>query len=464
MKDILDLQKQNFIENGHPSLEQRLDRLKRCVALIETHDDQIIESLNADYKMRSKYEIITSEISQTLRTLNFSIKNTKKWMKAIKRPSEYGAGFLGAKSYMIPSPLGSVGVIAPWNFPVGMIFYPAASVLAAGNRIMAKPSEFTPQTAQLIKDAVAKYFDESEFAVVLGGPEVGAEFTALPLDHLLYTGSGRVARKVVANAAQNLVPTTLELGGKSPTIIGKDADLSLAAKRIMFVKTLNAGQICLSPDYVFLPRGKEEKFVNELQKAFDEFYPNGNEADYTSMVNETHFERMQSYMTDAQEKGAKIHSLGSFDSTEKNTITTKVLMGVNDSMQVMKDEIFGPLLPIMVYDEISEVINYINNNDHPLGLYYFGNTKQEQEKVIKNTRSGGVTINDAMFHLMQSQLPFGGVGPSVYGCYHGREGFMNFSNMRSIYYQTNNDSVFGMLRPPKNKSIGKLQNILKKLS
>ena len=214
----------------------------------------------------------------------------------------------------------------------------------------------------------------------------------------------------------------MELGGKSPTIIGKDADLSLAAKRIMFVKTLNAGQICLSPDYVFLPRGMEEKFVHELQKAFNEFYPDGNEADYTSMVNETHFERMQSYMTDAQEKGAKIHSLGSFDSSEKNTITTKVLMGVNDSMQVMKDEIFGPLLPIMVYDEISEVINYINKNDHPLGLYYFGNTKQEQEKVIKNTRSGGVTINDAMFHLMQSQLPFGGVGPSGYGCYHGREG------------------------------------------
>jgi coniferyl-aldehyde dehydrogenase len=433
MRDILEIQKKAFIENGQPTYNQRLDSLNRCIALLETHDEQIIEALNEDYKNRSHHEIMTSEVIQSIRNLNFTIKNFKKWMKPMKRTPSFMAGMLGSKAYLEPSPLGTVGIIAPWNFPVGMIFYPAASVLAAGNRIMAKPSEFTPQTAQLIKDAVAKYFDQSEF-------------------------------KVVESAAQNLVPTTLELGGKSPTIIGKDADLSLAAKRIMFVKTLNAGQICLSPDYVFLPRGMEEKFLSELQKAFNQYYPDGNEADYTSMVNETHFERMQSYMTDAQEKGAKIHSLGTFDSTEKNTITTKVLMGVNDSMQVMKDEIFGPLLPIMVYDEISEVINYINKNDHPLGLYYFGNTKQEQEKVIKNTRSGGVTINDAMFHLMQSQLPFGGVGPSGYGCYHGREGFMNFSNMRSIYYQTNNDSVFGMLRPPKNKSIGKLQNILKKLS
>ena len=345
-----------------------------------------------------------------------------------------------------------------------MVFYPAASVLASGNRIMAKPSEFTPQTAQLIKDAVSKYFDESEFAVVLGGPEVGAEFTKLPFDHLLYTGSGRIAKKVLASAAENLVPTTLELGGKSPTIIGKDADMKLAAKRIMFVKTMNAGQICLSPDYVFLPRGEEEAFLTEASKAFGEFYPDDNKNAYTSMVNETHFERMQNYISDAIEKGAKVHSLGNFDSAEKNTITTKILMDVNDGMKVMQDEIFGPLLPVMLYDDISEVINYVNAHDHPLGLYYFGKSQSEQQNVIKNTRSGGVTINDAMFHIMQSELPFGGVGASGYGYYHGREGFMNFSNMRSVYYQTNNDSAFAMLRPPKNKSLGKLQNILKKLS
>lgn len=464
MRDILEIQKKAFLENGQPTYNQRLDSLKRCIALLETHDEQIVETLNEDFKNRSHQEIMTSEVIQSIRNLNFTIKNLKKWMKPMRRTPSFMAGMLGSKAYLEPSPLGSVGIIAPWNFPVGMVFYPAASVLASGNRIMAKPSEFTPQTAQLIKDAVAKYFDESEFAVVLGGPEVGAEFTKLPFDHLLYTGSGRIAKKVLASAAENLVPTTLELGGKSPTIIGKDADMKLAARRIMFVKTMNAGQICLSPDYVFLPRGEEEAFLTEASKAFGEFYPDDNKNAYTSMVNETHYERMQNYISDAIEKGAKVHSLGNFDSAEKNTITTKILMDVNDGMKVMQDEIFGPLLPVMLYDDISEVINYVNAHDHPLGLYYFGKSQSEQQNVIKNTRSGGVTINDAMFHIMQSELPFGGVGASGYGYYHGREGFMNFSNMRSVYYQTNNDSAFAMLRPPKNKSLGKLQNILKKLS
>lgn len=464
MRHILEIQKKAFLENGQPTYNQRVDSLKRCIALLETHDEQIVETLNEDFKNRSHQEIMTSEVIQSIRNLNFTVKNLKKWMKPMRRTPSFMAGMLGSKAYLEPSPLGSVGIIAPWNFPVGMVFYPAASVLASGNRIMAKPSEFTPQTAQLIKDAVAKYFDESEFAVVLGGPEVGAEFTKLPFDHLLYTGSGRIAKKVLASAAENLVPTTLELGGKSPTIIGKDADMKLAAKRIMFVKTMNAGQICLSPDYVFLPRGEEEAFLTEASEAFGEFYPDDNKNAYTSMVNETHYERMQNYISDAIEKGAKVHSLGNFDSAEKNTITTKILMDVNDGMKVMQDEIFGPLLPVMLYDDISEVINYVNAHDHPLGLYYFGKSQSEQQNVIKNTRSGGVTINDAMFHIMQSELPFGGVGASGYGYYHGREGFMNFSNMRSVYYQTNNDSAFAMLRPPKNKSLGKLQNILKKLS
>ena len=464
MREILNLQKKAFIENGQPSYEQRLDSLKRCIALLETHDEQIVEALNEDYKNRSETEIMTSEVVQSIRNLNFTIKNLKKWMKPSKRPSSFMADLLGSKALMQPSPLGTVGIIAPWNFPIGMVFYPAASVLAAGNRIMAKPSEFTPHTAQLIKDAVEKYFDSSEFAVILGGPDVGNEFTSMPLDHLLYTGSGAVAKKVVANAAQNLVPTTLELGGKSPTIISSDANLSLAAKRIMFVKTLNAGQICLSPDYVLIKRGQEDALVKELKKVFNEFYPESNANDYTSMVNEHHHERMQSYLQDAREKGASVIDLGSFDSSEKNTITTKVVMNVNESMRIMQEEIFGPLLPIMVYDELQEVVDYVNSHDHPLGLYFFGNKKSEQNFIIENTRSGGVTINDAMFHLMQSRLPFGGVGPSGYGHYHGYEGFLNFSNLRAIYYQTNSDSLFGMLRPPRNKPFELLTKVMKKLS
>tara|TARA_Y100001970_G_scaffold293471_1_gene440465 strand:- start:419 stop:1843 length:1425 start_codon:yes stop_codon:yes gene_type:complete len=464
MKETLELQKKAFIRHGPPTYNQRVDSLKRCIALIETHDDKIIEALNQDYKNRSHQEIRTSEIDQSIRNFNFTLKNLKKWMKPSKRSSSFGTDLMGAKTIMKPMPLGSVGVIAPWNFPIGMVFYPVASILAAGNRVMAKPSEFTPNTSEVIKEAVEKYFDKSEFAVFLGGPEVGAEFTALPLDHLLYTGSNNVAKKVLANTANNLVPTTLELGGKSPTIIAKDANLNLAAKRIMFVKTLNAGQICLSPDYIFLKKGLEEEFVKELKEIFKTFYPEGNENDYTSMVNNHHFNRMKSYIDDAKSKGAEVINLGAFDSEPKDTMTTKVLLNVNDSMEVMKNEIFGPLLPIMLYEDLSEVVDYINAHDHPLGLYFFGNRKSEQDYIINNTRSGGVTINDAMFHLMQSNLPFGGVGQSGYGYYFGYEGFLNFSNLRGIYYQTKSDAVLSVMRPPRGKAFGIFSKIMKKLS
>ena len=297
---------------------------------------------------------------------------------------------------------------------------------------MAKPSELTPNTADVIKEGVEKYFDESEFSVTLGGPEVGAEFSALPFDHLLYTGSGRVGKKILAAAANNLVPTTLELGGKSPTIISDGMDLNLIAKRIMFVKTLNAGQICLSPDYIFIKRGLENDLINALKVTFNDFFTEKNQDDYTSMVNETHFKRMDQYIQDAKEKGAVVTDLAPIDNPDNNIMSTKVLLNVNDEMLVMQEEIFGPLLPVMVYDDLSEVVNYVNDHDHPLGLYFFGDDKKEQEFIINNTRSGGVTINDVMFHLMQSELPFGGVGPSGSGAYHGKEGFKNFSHNRAV--------------------------------
>tara|TARA_B100000886_G_scaffold327434_1_gene274869 strand:+ start:5715 stop:7109 length:1395 start_codon:yes stop_codon:yes gene_type:complete len=464
MREILEIQRKAFLEEGEPSLNQRIDRLKRCIALIETHDEKIINALNNDFKNRSKGEILTSEISQSVRNLNFTIKKLKKWMKPQSRPSSFMANMLGSKSILKPSPLGTVGVIAPWNFPVGMVFYPAASIFAAGNRIMAKPSELTPNTADVIKEGVEKYFDESEFSVTLGGPEVGAEFSALPFDHLLYTGSGRVGKKILAAAANNLVPTTLELGGKSPTIISDGMDLNLIAKRIMFVKTLNAGQICLSPDYIFIKRGLENDLINALKATFNDFFTEKNQDDYTSMVNATHFKRMDQYIQDAKEKGAVVTDLAPIDNPDNNIMSTKVLLNVNDEMLVMQEEIFGPLLPVMVYDDLSEVVNYVNDHDHPLGLYFFGDDKKEQEFIINNTRSGGVTINDVMFHLMQSELPFGGVGPSGNGHYHGYEGFLNFSNLRSIYYQTKIDTIFNMLRPPRKKSFEMLSKIMKKLS
>ena len=463
MENILEVQKKAFLKEGPPSLEKRTDLLKRCVALIETHQEKIIKALNQDFQNRSVDEIKISEIDQTVRNILFTIKKLNKWMQPQRRFSSLGTDLLGAKSFLQPSPLGTVGIIAPWNFPVGLIFYPLASIFAAGNRAMVKPSEITPATANIIKEGVEKYFDISELAVITGGPSVGEQFSGLKLDHLLFIGSNRVAKKVAAQAAKNLVPTTLELGGKSPTIIGTNANMALAAERILFSKTLNAGQICLSPDYIFVKKDQERNLISELQKAYSKFFPEPNSHNQTSMVNKHHLKRMNSYLLDATKKGATVESLGKNDDLDKNMISTKIVTEVNDGMDVMKHEIFGPVLPIMTYENISDVVDYINKNDNPLGLYYFGRSQSEQNFVINNTRSGGVTVNDTMFHILQSRLPFGGVGQSGHGCFHGYEGFLNFSHLKSIYHQTSIDFILAMIRPPRGKAFSLLSKIMKKL-
>ena len=463
MQNILEVQKKAFLKEGPPSLEKRTDLLKRCVALIETHQDKIIKALNQDFQNRSVDEIKISEIDQTIRNILFTIKKLNKWMQPQRRFSSLGTDLLGAKSFLQPSPLGTVGIIAPWNFPVGLIFYPLASIFAAGNRAMVKPSEITPATANIIKEGVEKYFDISELAVITGGPSVGEQFSGLKLDHLLFIGSNRVAKKVAAQAAKNLVPTTLELGGKSPTIIGTNANMALAAERILFSKTLNAGQICLSPDYIFVKKDEKKNLISELQKAYSKFFPEPNSHNQTSMVNKHHLKRMNSYLLDATKKGAKVESLGKNDDLDRNMISTKIVTEVNDGMDVMKHEIFGPVLPIMTYDSISDVVDYINKNDNPLGLYYFGRSQSEQNFVINNTRSGGVTVNDTMFHILQSRLPFGGVGQSGHGYFHGYEGFLNFSHLKSIYHQTSIDFMLAMIRPPRGKAFSLLSKIMKKL-
>ena len=463
MENILEVQKKAFLKEGPPSLEKRTDLLKRCVALIETHQDKIIKALNQDFQNRSVDEIKISEIDQTVRNILFTIKKLNKWMQPQRRFSSLGTDLLGAKSFLQPSPLGTVGIIAPWNFPVGLIFYPLASIFAAGNRAMVKPSEITPATANIIKEGVEKYFDISELAVITGGPSVGEQFSGLKLDHLLFIGSNRVAKKVASKAAKNLVPTTLELGGKSPTIIGTNANMALAAERILFSKTLNAGQICLSPDYIFVKKDEKRNLISELQKAYSKFFPEPNSHNQTSMVNKHHLKRMNSYLLDATKKGAKVESLGKNDDLDRNMISTKIVTEVNDGMDVMKHEIFGPVLPIMTYDSISDVVDYINKNDNPLGLYYFGRSQSEQNFVINNTRSGGVTVNDTLFHILQSRLPFGGVGQSGHGCFHGYEGFLNFSHLKSIYHQTSIDFILAMIRPPRGKAFSLLSKIMKKL-
>ena len=467
MNKVLQDQKSFFIKNGAPSIDLRIDRLQRLKSLIMDNRYDFVDSLNADFGNRSKNASMLSDVYGIVPAINQAIKNVKKWSKAEKKSSNFPFGLLGAKSYVKYEPLGTVGMISPWNFPVNLTFVPLVSIFAAGNQVMHKPSEHTPITASLLKDLCDKAYDENEFATFLGGPDVGESFTKLHFDHLLYTGGGSVAKHVMNAASQNLVPCTLELGGKSPVVIGKSADLKTSAKRIMFGKTLNAGQICLAPDYVVVHKDQKDEFIKESKDAVTEYFPDlKNNDDYTSIINERHYERLQDLLTDAVEKGAQIDEINpsneDFSQQEFYKIPPTIVSNTSDDMKIMQEEIFGPLLPVVEYSELDEATKLINSKDRPLGLYYFGNDKSEEEMVLANTSSGGVTVNNVISHLQQDDLSFGGVGPSGMGRYKSFDGFKNFSNPRAYYKEVGSrfDKFFDSVRPPYK---GDIEKILKKL-
>ncbi len=467
MNKVLQDQKSFFIKNGAPSIDLRIDRLQRLKSLIMDNRYDFVDSLNADFGNRSKNASMLSDVYGIVPAINQAIKNVKKWSKAEKKSSNFPFGLLGAKSYVKYEPLGTVGMISPWNFPVNLTFVPLVSIFAAGNQVMHKPSEHTPITASLLKDLCDKAYDENEFATFLGGPDVGESFTKLHFDHLLYTGGGSVAKHVMNAASQNLVPCTLELGGKSPVVIGKSADLKTSAKRIMFGKTLNAGQICLAPDYVVVHKDQKDEFIKESKDAVTEYFPDlKNNDDYTSIINERHYERLQDLLTDAVEKGAQIDEINpsneDFSQQEFYKIPPTIVSNTSDDMKIMQEEIFGPLLPVVEYSELDEATKLINSKDRPLGLYYFGNDKSEEEMVLGNTSSGGVTVNNVISHLQQDDLSFGGVGPSGMGRYKSFDGFKNFSNPRAYYKEVGSrfDKFLDPVRPPYK---GDIEKILKKL-
>jgi coniferyl-aldehyde dehydrogenase len=374
-------------------------------------------------------------------------------MRAEKRTPNKPLGLFRAKARVEYQPKGVVGVIAPWNFPVNLTFAPLAGIFAAGNRTMIKPSEYTPATSQLMKDMFAKEYDESEVAVFVGGPEVGQEFSSLAFDHLIFTGGTAIAYHVMKAASQNLVPVTLELGGKSPTIISQGADMQDAAEKIMTGKTLNAGQICLAPDYVLMPKGKSGEFRQAAEKSVSEMFPTiKDNPDYTSVINRRHYDRLQGYLADAKEKGAEVVEINpageDFSQQPHNKMAPHLVFNVNEDMKIMQEEIFGPILPVKEYDEVGDAINYVNEHARPLGLYYFGKDKKEEKDVINKTTSGGVTINDVIMHVSMEDLPFGGIGPSGMGSYHGHEGFLEFSHRKAIYTQSPFGFVASMFRAP----------------
>jgi len=469
MNQTLSLQKKSFINDGVPSIELRVDRLNRLKDLIIENRYDFTESLNADFGNRSKNASLMTDVYTIVPEINHAIKNIKKWTKDEKRSSNFPFGLLGAKSYIRYEPLGTVGMISPWNFPVNLAFGPLAAIFAAGNQVMHKPSELTPETAKLMKDLCDKNFDETEFATFLGGPEVGEAFSRLHFDHLLYTGSGNVGKHVMNAASQNLVPLTLELGGKSPVVISEGADMDVSAKRIMFGKTMNAGQICLAPDYVIVHKNKKDEFIKRLENAIQEFYPDiKNNDDYTSIINERHFDRLNSLIDDAREKGATINQINpaneDFSQQEFYKIPPTIITNATSDMRVMNEEIFGPILPVVEYDDIDDAISMINNKDRPLGLYYFGTNKNEETNILNNTSSGGVTINNVVGHIQQKDLPFGGVGPSGMGRYHSLDGFKNFSNPRAVFKDVSFklDRAFNDIRPPYKNGFEKLVKSLLK--
>ncbi|MEO1643270.1 MAG: coniferyl aldehyde dehydrogenase, partial [Pseudomonadota bacterium] len=453
MGEVLAKQKAANIRDGIPSAEQRIARIDKSIDLLVTHGEALAKAMAEDFGHRSIDQSNLTDIAGSIGALKFSKKHLKKWMKPEKRSVEFPLGLLGSKAYIQYQPKGVIGVISPWNFPVNLTFAPLANVFAAGNRAMIKPSEFTERTSELMKELIEKYYTEEEVAVVTGGPDVGAAFSKLPFDHIIFTGATSIAHHVMRAAADNLVPLTLELGGKSPVILGKSADLDKAAARIMAGKTLNAGQICLAPDYAFVPEEKTRDFVGAATAAVGKMFPSGlkDNADYTSVVNQRHYERLNSYLDDAREKGAEVIEINpareNFTQQPHHKMAPHIVVNPTDDMKVMQDEIFGPILPVKSYTQTSEAVAYINNNPRPLGLYYFGDDAGERDMVLNNTTSGGVTVNDVIMHVAQEDLPFGGVGPSGMGAYHGKDGFYEFSHKKAVYTQTGSE-LLAMMRPP----------------
>jgi len=458
MMEILDQQRQSYLREGQVTLETRIDRLDRGIDLLKKYGSKLCDAMAADFGHRSIDQSELTDINGSIGPLQHAKKHVKQWMRSEKRSPMFPLGIFGARARVEYQPLGVIGCISPWNFPVQLTFAPLAGVFSAGNRTMIKPSEFTPATSELMAEMFKEAFDQTEVAVLTGGPEVGEAFSGLPFDHLLFTGATSIARHVMRAASENLVPLTLELGGKSPVVVGRSADMQLTADNVMAGKTMNAGQICLAPDYLFVPDESMDEFISAAKTSVAKMFANiKDNPDYTSIVNERHYERINGYIEDAKSKGAEVVEINpageDFSQQQHHRIPPTLIVDPTDDMSVMQDEIFGPVLPVKRYKNINETLHYINDHPRPLGLYYFGKDAAEEQKVLTHTTSGGVTVNDVVMHVAQEDLPFGGVGPSGMGSYHGFDGFKTFSHAKAIYKQSTTVSkLAAKMRPPYRKA------------
>jgi len=446
--ELLERQRKEF-RRLPPDYEKRMTSLKRLEAAVIDRQTEIVEAVNADFGGRARQETLALELAPLVDAIRHTRRHLEKWMKP--RRVSAGLNFFPATARIIYQPLGVIGIIGAWNYPIFLALSPLVDAIAAGNHALLKPSELAPASAELLRKIIADSFPEEYIAVVAGDAKVAAAFAALPLDHLLFTGSTRVGKLIMRAASENLTPVTLELGGKCPAIIHPDYPLRTAVDRILTGKLYNAGQTCLAPDYVFVHESQQEEFVKGASEVAQRLYPqwNGN-PDYSRIINQSHYERLCDCVKDATTRGAKMTSLGEKAdgcNVENRIFPPVVLQNVDDAMRVMQEEIFGPILPVMTFREVDEALRYVNDREHPLALYYFDYDARRVDHVLRTTLSGGVTINDVIYHIAQNNLPFGGVGASGMGHYHGKAGFETFSKKKGVLMQSRL-STLAFLRPP----------------
>ena len=458
MLQQLETQRAAFMAELPVPLAMRKDRLARAAAMLRDHANRFCDALSDDFGHRSRDQSMLTDIAASIAALGHAKKHLDGWAKRENRSPLFPLGLLGARAWVEYQPKGVVGVIAPWNFPVQLTMAPLAGIFAAGNRAMVKSSEYTPATAAVFEAVATDYFAVDELVFVSGGPDVGQAFAGLPFDHLLFTGATGIAKHILHAAADHLTPVTLELGGKSPAIIGTGANLARATERVALGKMLNAGQICVAPDYLMTSAADEQAVVDGLKTAASTMYPTllGN-PDYTSIVNDRHHQRLTDWLADARDKGAIVETVDpageDFASSNNRTMPLHIVRDVTDDMTIMQEEIFGPILPIVRYAGIDDAIARVNRGDRPLALYYFGSDAIERRRVLDRTISGGVTLDDVVMHVSMEDLPFGGVGPSGTGSYHGRDGFRTFSHAKAVFRQSRFDvATLAGLKPPYGKA------------
>lgn len=462
LRQALDRLRTGFEAERDPSHAVRSDRLQRLEAMLLQMSPAMIEAISDDFGHRPAQVTRLADIVPVQLALRHTRKHLAAWMKTRRMPT--GLVHRPGHNRLMRQPLGVVGIVSPWNYPGMLALAPAIAALAAGNRVMLKPSEIGPRFAQLLREQVAANFADEEMVVIPGDAELARRFVALPFDHLLFTGSTAVGRLVAQAAAANLTPVTLELGGKSPAILGRGCDLAQAAPRIVFGKLLNTGQTCIAPDYVVLPRAQVEAFVQAMRHACRAQYPRvaGN-PDYTSIATERHYRRQLALLDEARAAGARVlcmHDEAPDDA--RRTLPLHLVLDAPAHLRLLHEEIFGPILPVLTYERIDEVISHINRHDRPLALYWFGNDTAERERVLRQTLVGGVTVNDTLLHISQEDQPFGGVGASGMGAYHGEWGFRSFSKETAVYHQSAYSAV-KLLYPPYGATFDRLLAVMRRL-